>query len=157
VAQFWGDKLTQHDSSMIVVYVLEPFASDFLTHGRPSAYPPDRSHAVFPSNIYFGWTDESVDNVMANAMHASATTLIEAEIKDGQDLASATAYVNYALFGTPLERIYGDNLERLREIRGKYDPQDVMGLTGGWKFEGTSKCEWFKLHVSHQFGALKDI
>jgi hypothetical protein len=30
--------------------------------------------------------------------------------------------------------MYGDNLKRLREIRERYDPTDVMGLAGGWKF-----------------------
>ncbi len=48
-------------------------------------------------------------------------------------MSHAAKYVNYALFGTPLEDIYGGNLERLREIRAAIDPKDVMGLTGGWK------------------------
>jgi hypothetical protein len=43
-------------------------------------------------------------------------------------------YVNYALFGTPVGAMYGEHLERLREIKKKYDPEDVMGLAGGWKF-----------------------
>jgi hypothetical protein len=43
-------------------------------------------------------------------------------------------YPNYALFGTLLEKMYGDNLERLREIRKMYNPQYIMGLVGGWKF-----------------------
>ena len=71
---------------------------------------------------------------MADASRASAATLVEAEIKDGQDLADAATYPNYALFGTPLEKMYGDNLERLREIRKMYNPQYIMGLVGGWKF-----------------------
>jgi len=71
---------------------------------------------------------------MVDALRTSAATLVEAGIKDGQDLANAAPYVNYALFGTPLERMYGDNLERLGEIRKKYDPRDVMLLAGGWKF-----------------------
>jgi hypothetical protein len=33
---------------------------------------------------------------------------------------------------TPLEAMYG---ERLREIKKRYDPEDVMGLAGGWKFD----------------------
>jgi hypothetical protein len=47
---------------------------------------------------------------------------------------NAAPYVNYALFGTPVEAIYGGHLERLREIKKKYDPEDVMGLADGWKF-----------------------
>ena len=71
---------------------------------------------------------------MTDASRKSAATLIKAEIEDGQDLAKAATYPNYALFGTPLENMYGDNVERLREIRKMYDPQDVMGVAGGWKF-----------------------
>jgi hypothetical protein len=71
---------------------------------------------------------------MADAMRRSAAALVEAGIKDGQDLKNAAPYVNYALFGTPLETMYGEHLERLRGIRKKYDPEDVMGFAGGWKF-----------------------
>jgi Berberine and berberine like len=71
---------------------------------------------------------------MADAMHRSAASILAAGIKDGQDLTNKAPYVNYALFGTPLERMYGGHLERLREIRQRYDPEDVMRLAGGWKF-----------------------
>jgi hypothetical protein len=71
---------------------------------------------------------------MADAMRRSAAALVEAGIKDGQDLKNAAPYVNYALFGTPLETMYGEHLERLRGIRKKYDPEYVMGFAGGWKF-----------------------
>jgi hypothetical protein len=30
--------------------------------------------------------------------------------------------------------MYGANVERLRKIRAAIDPEDVMGLAGGWKF-----------------------
>lgn len=36
---------------------------------------------------------------MADALRVSAATLVEAGIKDGQDLKNAAAYVNYALLG----------------------------------------------------------
>jgi hypothetical protein len=71
---------------------------------------------------------------MADAIRRSAASLVEAGIRDGQDLENAASYVNYALFGTPLKAMYGNHLERLHEIRRKYDPDDVMRLAGGWKF-----------------------
>ena len=132
--KFWGDRLRQYDDSMSLFCVMEPFEPDFLTHGEPSAYPPDRSLAVFPSLISVSWDDASVDGIMADAVRLSAASLVEAGIRDGQDLKNAAPYVNYALGGTPLERMYGGHLERLREIRKKYDPEDIMGLAGGWKF-----------------------
>jgi hypothetical protein len=118
-----------------VIYSIEPFESDFLTHGQASAYPPNRSLAVLPSNIYFGWTDKSADKYMADAMRISSATLVEAGIQDDQDLMDAALYTNYALFetATPVKRIYGGHAERLHEIRRKYDPEHVMGLAGGWK------------------------
>jgi hypothetical protein len=30
--------------------------------------------------------------------------------------------------------MYGEHLERLREIKKRHDPGDVVGLAGGWKF-----------------------
>ena len=119
---------------MVLVYTIEPFEPDFLTHGGPSAYPPDRSLAVLPSNIVYAWSDESADQYMADALRSSAASLVEVGIQDGQDLKNAGPYVNYALFGTPLEEMYGGHLGHLREIRVKYDPEDIMGLAGGWKF-----------------------
>ena len=71
---------------------------------------------------------------MADAIRSSRSTLVAAGIKDGQDLQDAISYPNYALFGTPLEEMYGQHLGRLREIRKKYDPENIMGLAGGWKF-----------------------
>ena len=55
-------------------------------------------------------------------------------LADGQNVSHAAVYVNYALYDTPLEDMYGGNVGRLREIRAAIDPDDVMGLTGGWKF-----------------------
>jgi hypothetical protein len=132
--KFWSDRLRQYDDSMSFFYVIELFELDFLTHGGPSAYPPDRSLAVFPSIVYVTRTNASVDGFITDAIRLSTASLIEAGIQDGQDLKNAAPYVNYALIGTPVERMYGGHLKRLREIRKKYDPEDIMGLAGGWKF-----------------------
>lgn len=71
---------------------------------------------------------------MAHSMRSSTASLTEAGIKDGQDLENSAPYVNYALFETPLEKMYGGHLARLRKIREEYDPEGVMRLAGGWKF-----------------------
>jgi hypothetical protein len=47
---------------------------------------------------------------MADAMRLSAASLVGAGIQDGQDLKNAAPYANYALFKTPLERMYGEDL-----------------------------------------------
>jgi hypothetical protein len=57
----------------------------------------------------------------------------ERALADGQDIGDAAIYGNGALFGTPVEDIYGANVPRLRGIRKRADPMDVMSLAGGFK------------------------
>lgn len=74
--------------------------------------------------------DEEIQDLMkdlANQITAEA-------VAEGQDVADAFIYGNYALADTPLERIYGDNVARLRAIHDAVDPNNVMGLAGGFKF-----------------------
>ena len=71
---------------------------------------------------------------MADALREGAKTIRGVALADGQDLSHAAMYVNYALFDTPLEDIYGGNVPRLRSIKAKIDPERVMDLAGGWKF-----------------------
>jgi hypothetical protein len=134
IYQFWGQELSKYDPSVLVVYSVDSYDPNFLTHGSLSAYPPYRNPPVFPSSIYYGWTDISADQHMDDAIRTSATTLERVGILNGQGLENAPAYVNYAISGTPLEKIYGGNVPRLQGIRKEYDPKDVMGLAGGWKF-----------------------
>ena len=71
---------------------------------------------------------------MAFVLRNISETVRDVALADGQILSHAAKYPNYALFGTPLEGMYGGNVDRLRRIRGAVDPEDVMGLTGGWRF-----------------------
>ena len=65
----------------------------------------------------------------------SAKTLQAHAIDDGQnDVADAAVYPNYAIFDTPLVHLYGANLPRLQAIKAAVDPENVMGLAGGFKF-----------------------
>ena len=118
--KFWGDRLRQYDDTMSLFYSIEPFQLDFLAHGGPSAYPPDRFLAVFPSVVSVTWTNASVDRIITDAIRLSAASLVEARLEGGQDLKNTASHVNYAMFGAPLERMCGGHLKRLREIRKKY-------------------------------------
>ena len=122
------------DESATLTLTQEPFGKGIFSHGSGSAYPPDRSHAIFPSSLTFEWSNASLDDTMAFALRNISNSIRAAALADGQDVSRAALYPNYALFGTPLEDMYGGNVERLREIRAAIDPEDVMGLAGGWKF-----------------------
>lgn len=60
--------------------------------------------------------------------------LTEVAVSEGQVLVPAAPhYPNYALYGTSLASIYGTSLPEMVAVKEEYDPQNVMGLTGGWK------------------------
>ena len=133
-SQFWGAHLSALDNNLTIVLALEPFDKGLFSHGSGSAYPPDRSHAILPSSLTLQWSNASLDEMMAFALRNISTTIHAAALADGQNVSHVAVYPNYALFGTPLEDMYGGNVERLRKIRAAIDPEDVMGLAGGWKF-----------------------
>src|SRR5258708_14063746 len=133
-SQFWGARLYALDKNASLVSTIEPFGKDMFSYGNGSAYPPDRSQAVYPSALTVEWSNPSLDNTTAFALRDISGTMKAVALADGQNVSHAAKYVNYALFGTPLVDIYGGNLERLRKIRAAIDPNDVMGLTVGWTF-----------------------
>ena len=133
-SQFSGKQVSALDSTAVVSSALEPFDSGVFSHGSPSTYPPDRSRAVFPSVLNIAWSNASLDKTMADLLRDGAKTIRGVAIADGQNLSHAAVYVNYALFDTPLEDMYGGNLARLRSIKAKIDPERVMDLAGGFKF-----------------------
>jgi Berberine and berberine like len=133
-SQYWGERLYAQDKNVTLTSTVEPFDKGLFSYGNDSAYPPDRSQAVFPSAITVQWSNSSLDDTMEFALRNFADAIRDVALADGQNVSHAAKYVNYALFGTPLEDMYGGNVERLRRIRAAIDPSDVMSLTGGWKF-----------------------
>ncbi|KAI0257873.1 hypothetical protein BC834DRAFT_848378 [Gloeopeniophorella convolvens] len=125
---FWGNKLTPLDTNVSIVAALEPFNSGVFSHGSDSAFPPDRSRALFPSVINFVWSNASLDNTMAQSLRESTDAAHAAALAEGQNVSDASPYINYALFDTPVELLYGENLPRLQAIKKEIDPEDVMGL-----------------------------
>ena len=85
--------------------------------------------------LTFGWTSPASDEFWYNAMKSSVATLKQVAIQEGIYRETYTYYPNYALPGTSAEDLYGpDNAARLSAIRRQNDPDNVMGLTGGFDF-----------------------
>ena len=132
--QFWGERLYSQDKNVTLTATMETFDKDIFSFGSDSAYPPDRSQAVFPSALTVEWSNSSLDDKVASALRNFGNAIRDVALADGQNVSHAAKYPNYALFGTPLEDMYGRNVERLCRIRAAIDPNDVMSLAGGWKF-----------------------
>jgi hypothetical protein len=84
--------------------------------------------------MYFRWLNATYDNDFYDAIHQSAARIRDVAIEDGQDIANVPLYPNYAIFGTPLKDMYGANVDKLHLLRKRVDPDNVMGLTGGFRF-----------------------
>ncbi|KAG2039800.1 FAD-binding domain-containing protein [Suillus americanus] len=132
--QFWGAKLTG-SSARIISYDIDIYLPTLYDHvDSPTAYPPSRSRGYSFIEVYYGWADSDSDDIMFDAVNASAKRMIEALTDGGQDIANVAVYPNNAPPDTSLERMYGDNVPRLQAIKNAVDPDNVMGLAGGWKF-----------------------
>ncbi|KAL0071222.1 hypothetical protein AAF712_001788 [Marasmius tenuissimus] len=133
--KFWGSKLSPLASGTYVSYIVEPFLPSILSHSSsPSAYPPKRDKAYLPFDISFGWALSPFDDTMHDSIRQSTKHLENLAVTQGQaGVDTASPYINYAIFDTPVSRIYGDNLGRLQSIKARVDPDNVMGLAGGFK------------------------
>lgn len=71
-----------------------------------------------------------------NEIKSTRDTLLQMVIAQGQNVGGSKqiVYPNYALDDTPLSQMYGNNQAKLQSIRQAWDPDNVMYLTGGFKF-----------------------
>ncbi|KAG1871498.1 hypothetical protein F4604DRAFT_1892685 [Suillus subluteus] len=134
ICQFWSEKLAS-SSAGIVTYGVDVFLPTLYDHvASPTAYPPSRSQGYSFIELFYGWTESKYDSTIFDAVSASGQNIIDSLVADGQDVANVAVYPNHAPPNTTLERMYGDNVPRLQSIKSAVDPDNVMGLTGGWKF-----------------------
>ncbi|KAF8673628.1 fad-binding protein [Rhizoctonia solani] len=112
----------------------KPFLPSMTKRSKGGAYPHDDFLA--PLNLYYAWVGEEHDEWYQEALEESTRSIREQAIAEGQDIGGSKQikYGNYASATEDLTSIYGPNLERLREIKTKCDPKNIMRLAGGYRF-----------------------
>jgi hypothetical protein len=90
--------------------------------------------AYMPLSVYYAWAAEGNDDMFHDVIKQSVNQIQAAAISEGQQIEQAPLYPEYAIFDTPLEMLYGDNLPQLQALKKVHDPDNIMGLTGGFKF-----------------------
>ena len=124
---------------IIFSYAIEPFVPQYLSYNKVlggTAYPWDRSKFFSPFNIYFAWVDPRTDAAFTTGIRESAKALVAAAKALGQTgLDNVPLYPNYADGQEPITKIYGSGttLIRLKLLKARIDPYNVMGLAGGFK------------------------
>ncbi|CAE6344847.1 unnamed protein product [Rhizoctonia solani] len=128
----WGSQAALKGGAFIS-YDVEPFLPSMNKRSKGGAYPHDDFLA--PLNLYYAWSGDSNDNWYLDALKESTRVIRDQAIAEGQDIAGAKQikYGNYALATEDLSSLYGPNLGRLRAIKAKYDPGNVMALAGGYR------------------------
>ncbi|KAG2068765.1 FAD-binding domain-containing protein [Suillus decipiens] len=124
-------------SGAFVSYDIIPLLPSIYDHSEaPSAFPSVRDSTQGNSfvEILYGWTDASNDDAIIQLGADSAAYMNQFLSGVGQDFSSALLYPNCVPPDTSLEAMYGDALGTLQSIKGAVDPNNVMGLAGGWKF-----------------------
>ncbi|KAH7334975.1 FAD-binding domain-containing protein [Rhizoctonia solani] len=129
----WGSHAALR-GGVFISYDVEPFLPSMNKRSKGGAYPHDDFLA--PLNLYFAWSGDSNDDWYLAALEESTRVIREQAIAEGQDIAGAKQikYGNYASATEDLSSLYGPNLERLKAIKAKYDPNNVMALAGGYRF-----------------------
>ncbi|CAF4090756.1 unnamed protein product [Rotaria magnacalcarata] len=123
--------------SSLAVFTAEPFLSTYFDKSQGGAYPHVPSTTpLLPVLVQFGWQLPEDDEFFINEIKLTVDSIMQVvlnEEKNGNGTIQIR-YPNYALETTPLSEMYGDNLPRLQSIRKAWDPDNVMNLTGGFKF-----------------------
>lgn len=102
--------------------------------GRPSAYPHSKSSPWNPAAVGVSWTNPSDDQFFNDLLIQIAGTLQTAAVRKGLSATEAVLYPNYVVAQTPLKFLYGDNVGALAKISKKWDPWNLLSLTGGFLF-----------------------
>ncbi|KAH6914745.1 hypothetical protein BKA70DRAFT_1093662 [Coprinopsis sp. MPI-PUGE-AT-0042] len=132
---YWGTLKLPLGTGIFQSYAVEPFLPDVLQHTtEETAFPPSRVVTYSPLNVFYGWISPLHDGIMQDALRSTVGVIEQAARSEGQfNVGDRPLYPNYAMQDVSLERIYGANLPRLRALKARVDPDNVMGLAGGFK------------------------
>ncbi|CAO1620321.1 unnamed protein product [Jaminaea pallidilutea] len=134
--EFIVEELNKYGSTMALHsgYFLSYDTEPFLQYpSKEAAWKHDNTPR--PLNLYFAWSNPLDDGYWRNALQETAQRVTNKARSEGLYSDDLLLYPNYALDTTPVDRLYdAGSLSRLRQIRSRIDPKNVMGLTTFFEF-----------------------
>lgn len=113
---------------------VRPFLQSSFNNSPPNAaWPHEPGKFVGPCIAFFQWVDEGEDKFWVKTMKDALEAVRRVAIEEGVTRDDAPVYLNVTLEDTPVEHIYRGNLQKLREVRARYDPDNFWSLTGGFR------------------------
>ncbi|KAI9441861.1 hypothetical protein H4582DRAFT_1849534 [Lactarius indigo] len=126
--------LMERYKGRMVVADIWPFVSTMFDQSIPSAWPHKRGEPNGPLLVYFMWEGKENDGKWIDQMKTTLDRIRRIALQEGCTTPSAPVYCNTTLEDvTTPEQIYRDNLDDLSALRNRYDPDNVMGRTGGFR------------------------
>uniref|UniRef100_A0A0W0FSA3 Uncharacterized protein n=1 Tax=Moniliophthora roreri TaxID=221103 RepID=A0A0W0FSA3_MONRR len=116
----------------VVNFFTEPYTQSNV-QSTDSAYPHPPGRFVCLTLLEIRWDNVADDAYFISVLLEAQQAIQAVAIVEEQSFADDILYPNNAPGNTPLELLYGDNLERLRVIKKRVDLWNVMGSTGGFK------------------------
>ncbi|KAF8132913.1 hypothetical protein EV363DRAFT_1162984, partial [Boletus edulis] len=132
-------EMSGHGGKRVVIDIW-PFTKTMFDNATECAWPHVKDQPNGPILAYFLWEGSENDKFwiqqMERAMKAIKKKVDKAR---GPQAEPLPVYSNTTLDSTRVEDVYGDNFERLREAREKFDPERVMNQTGGFRIPHPDK------------------
>lgn len=118
----------------MVVADIWPFLPTMFDGSVDTAWPHKAGAPNGPLLVYFVWEGEENDATWIHQLKKALSNIYDVALEEGCILNNPPVYCNTTLdvITTP-EKIYRGHLAELSALRTKYDPNNVMGKTGGWR------------------------
>ena len=125
-------EFTSHKGFQIYVDIW-PFVSTIFDKSPPSAWPHTKGNPSGPLVINFKWEGQENDQFWLPAIENFTAGLLRLAVDQGCTTSDAAQYYNLSLDNVTAFDIYRGNMTQLQGLRRKYDPQNIMGRTGGFR------------------------
>lgn len=125
--------MEKHKGRMAVADIW-PFLPTMFNTSVDSAWPHRGGAPNGPLLVYFMWEGRENDKPWIDQMKTALHHIHQVALRENCTTPDAPVYCNTTLeeVTTP-QQIYRHNLDALSALRTKYDPDDVMGKTGGFR------------------------
>lgn len=121
----------------MVVAEIWPFLSTIFKESEASAWPHEPEKPTGPILVYFMWEGKENDKVWIDQMKTALNHIHRIALLGECTTDGTPAYCNTSLedvtIPQQIAQIYRGNLDQLSKLRKIYDPDNVMGRTGGFR------------------------